>query len=360
MLPDTASADGLRHLIEHIQDAIVAFELVDEDPIVRGVNKAFVEQFGYPRDELLGTDLNERIVPPWRCEEASMLDRRTAGGEINYQQVQRQTASGLREFLYRGIPYADVKSVVDGYAVYTDLTETTQRERQLKVLNRLLRHTLRNKASVIGGNVELLLSKSDPDDAETERAAMEAKEAAEELRELSDEAMQINRVLDTRAASATTVDIVPILHNVVGRFRDRHSSASIETDIPEAASVVVTTGFRGAVDGLVENAIEHNPVSDPRVVVRIEPGPEGEWLDLTVADDGPPIPPADREVITGEAEITQTHHGRGLGLWLVKWTVERSGGQLSFGESDIGGNCVRLRLRRSEALSTRRNADGGL
>jgi nitrogen fixation/metabolism regulation signal transduction histidine kinase len=65
-------------------------------------------------------------------------------------------------------------------------------------------------------------------------------------------------------------------------------------------------------------------------------------------------------VITGEAEITQTHHGRGLGLWLVKWTVERSGGQLSFGESDIGGNCVRLRLRRSEALSTRRNADGGL
>jgi signal transduction histidine kinase len=136
-------------------------------------------------------------------------------------------------------------------------------------LNRLLRHNLRNKASVIGGNVELLLSKSDPDGAETERAAMEAKEAAEELRELSDVAMQINRVLDTRAASATTVNIVPILHNVVGRFRDRHSSASIETDIPEALSVVVTTGFRGAVDGLVENAIEHNPVSDPRVVVRI-------------------------------------------------------------------------------------------
>ena len=117
MLPDTASIDGLRHLIEHIQDAVVAFELVDEDPIVRGVNEAFVEQFGYPREEVLGTDLNERIVPPWCREEAAELDRRTAGGEINYQRVRRQTVSGLREFLYRAVPYTDIGDVVDGYAV---------------------------------------------------------------------------------------------------------------------------------------------------------------------------------------------------------------------------------------------------
>ena len=351
MLPDTASVDGLRHLIEHIQDAVVAFELVDEDPIVRGVNEAFVEQFGYPRGEVLGADLNERIVPPWRREEAAKLDRRTADGEINYQRVRRQTVSGLREFLYRAVPYTDVEHVVDGYAVYTDLTETTQRERQLKVLNRLLRHNLRNKASVIGGNVELLLSGADPDGVEAERAAREAREAAEELRTLSDEAMQINRVLDSRTTRATAADIVPLLRNVTGRFRDRNPSATIETDIPGSASVVVTTGFRGAIEALIENAIEHNPDPEPRVRVRIRPGPEAEWLDLTVADDGPPIPSADREVITGEAEITQTHHGRGLGLWLVKWTVERSGGRLSFGRSDLGGNCVRLRLRRSETAS---------
>lgn len=359
MLPDTASVDGLRHLIEHIQDAVVAFELVDGLPVVRGVNEAFVEQFGYPREEVLGTDLNERIVPPWCREEASALDRRTASGDINYQQVQRQTASGLREFLYRGIPYTDSEDLVDGYAVYTDLTETTQRERQLKVLNRLLRHNLRNKASVIGGNVELLLSRVDTDDEETERAAREARGAAAELRELSDEAMQINRVLDSRTAGATAVDVVPIVRNVVGRFCNRFPAARITTDVPGSVSIVVATGFRSAIGGLVENAIEHNHAPDPQVLVQIEPGPEAEWLDLTVEDDGPLIPSADREVITGEAEITQTHHGRGLGLWLVKWTVERSGGRLSFEESDIGGNCVRLRLRRSESLSSREGDDDG-
>jgi signal transduction histidine kinase len=110
----------------------------------------------------------------------------------------------------------------------------------------------------------------------------------------------------------------------------------------------VTAGVRGAIEGLIENAIEHNPVDDPMVVVRIVPGPEADWVDLTVEDDGPIIPAAERDVVTGEAEITQTHHGQGLGLWLVKWTVEQSGGRLSFEKSDMGGNCVRLRLQTSE------------
>ncbi len=45
------------------------------------------------------------------------------------------------------------------------------------------------------------------------------------------------------------------------------------------------------------------------------------------------------------AEITPTRHGSGHGLWLVKWTAERFGGGLSFGERDPGGNSVRVRLQ---------------
>lgn len=104
MLPEEASVDGLQHLVEHIQDAVAVFELVDGDPIVRGVNEAFIDQFGYSRDAVIDVDLNDRIVPSWLRDEASALDQRTADGEINYRKVHRQTASGLREFLYRGSP----------------------------------------------------------------------------------------------------------------------------------------------------------------------------------------------------------------------------------------------------------------
>lgn len=348
MLPEEASVDGLQHLLEHIQDAVVVFELVDNDPIVRGVNGAFVDQFGYPRAELIGGDLNDCIVPSWLRDEASTLDQRTADGEINYRRVRRQTASGLREFLYRGIPYTEHNDIVDGYAVYTDLTEMTRRERQLKVLNRLLRHNLRNKTAVICGNIDLLLSRIDPEETSAAEAAADAKEAAAALRKLSDEATQINRVLDPDSSDPAETDLALVVSNAIEPFRDRYPSATVETEVPGSAPVLVTSGFRGAIEGLIENAIEHNPADSPRVLVRITPGPEGDWIDLTVEDDGPIIPAAEREVITGEAEITQTQHGRGLGLWLVKWAVARSGGRLSFEESDMGGNCVRLRLRTSE------------
>ncbi|WP_235271316.1 PAS domain-containing protein [Halorubrum saccharovorum] len=39
--------DRYRHLIEHVQDAVVEFDLVDGDPVVSDVNRAFVDVFGY-------------------------------------------------------------------------------------------------------------------------------------------------------------------------------------------------------------------------------------------------------------------------------------------------------------------------
>lgn len=345
MLPDTSAADGLQHLIEHIQDAVVAFELVEGEPVIRGVNKAFVDLFGYPADEVLGCDLNELLVPPWLRTEAAELDRRTESGDINYRHVERQTAVGLREFLYRGVPYDDPEGSIDGYAVYTDLTETTRRERQLKVLNRLLRHNLRNKAAIISGNVDIIERGVGSDSPDVVGAATAAGEAAGQLRKLSEEATQINRVLGSRTERVRAVDITPIVRDVAEQFGSRNPSAAIETELPEPLSVVVSSEFRAAIEALVENAIVHNPSATPRVLIGTRPGPEPDWIDVLIADDGPVIPAAEREVITGAAEITQTCHGQGLGLWLIKWIVDRSGGQLLFEGSEMGGNRICLRLR---------------
>ncbi|MCU4925783.1 hypothetical protein OB905_07270 [Halobacteria archaeon AArc-dxtr1] len=53
-------------------------------------------------------------------------------------------------------------------------------------------------------------------------------------------------------------------------------------------------------------------------------------------------------MITGDDEITELRHGSGLGLWLVKWTVETFGGELSFVRSRAGGSRVQIRLRRCQ------------
>ena len=339
--------DGGRyqHLIEHIQDAVVEFDLVEGEPVITSVNSAFVDVFGYEREALHGDSLNKWIVPEWRIDEARRLDDRTATGEVNYRRVTRETADGLREFLYRGVPYEKNVPRDGGFAVYTDLTEITQTERRLQVMNRVLRHNLRNKATSIVGSTTELLAEFDDQTADRTRVAAMLEASSEDLMTLTEEAADIHRVLESPETDVV-VDCVPIVRDVVGEHRQRSPRARIETDLPASMNVAAGTHLKGAVDSLVDNAIEHNPADEPRVHVRVTAADADGWTTLCVEDDGPQIPAGERRILTGDAEITQKRHSAGLGLWLVKWTVESFGGDLSFATSDLGGNSVRVRLPR--------------
>jgi len=362
----SAATDRYRHLIEHVQDAVVEFDLVDGEPIVTDVNRAFVDVFGYDADEIRGESLNQWVVPDWKIAEAKGLDANTASGEVNYQQVTRETTTGLREFLYRGIPYAGGEGgegsddgldggsgdLDGGFAVYTDLTEVSRNERRLEVLNRVLRHNLRNNANVVAGHTTRLLAELDEQSGETTDMAATIERAAHELEQLAEEAGHIRRVLEHPTDEATDIDPESVVRSVVDDHRRRAPSAAIEIEVADAGMVMADSRLRYAIDSLVDNAIEHNPRSNPGVRVTIEEAEDtpdagsGEWLAIRVADDGPRIPADERDVILDRSEITPTHHGSGLGLWLTELTVETFGGELSFGTSDLGGNDVSIRLRR--------------
>jgi PAS domain S-box-containing protein len=334
--PDGGDAARYRHLIEHVQDAVVEFKLVEGRPVIVGVNPAFEEVFGYDAEKAVGKLLNDLIVPPWLADEAANLDERTAAGQVNYRHVRRQTADGLGEFLYRGIPYEEGR----GFAVYTDLTTANRRERRLEVLNRLLRHNLRNSVNVVVGAAESVREGDD-------EALRMLESGASDLLRLTEEATEIHRTLTETLPGNPTLDCVPLLETVVTEYRERHPEATIRTDLPGSLPATATDRLGAAVGALVENAVVHHD-GDPTVWVAAESVGDSEWVDITVADDGPGIPAAEREVITGEAEITPTRHGTGLGLWLAKWTVERYGGTLAFEGSDASGTRVRLRLYRGD------------
>jgi PAS domain S-box-containing protein len=335
------------HLIEYVQDSVVEFELVDGEPVVRDVNAAFVETFGYGCDDIVGEPLNDWIVPEWLAGEADTLDSRTAAGEINRRRVKRETATGLREFLYRGIPYHedDGTAGLDGFAVYTDITDLTRTEHRLQVLNRVLRHNLRNESNVILGHTARLLDQFDGAPAAAVGAAATIEKAAASLETLIHEADEIDSLLSAPEEDPGGIDCVPVVYDAVTDHRQAAPAADIDADLPDRMVVRGDDHLGEAVRGLIDNAIEHNPADEPFVAVSVtalEPG----WAAVRVADDGPLIADNERAVVTGEAEPTRTRHGSGLGLWLVKWVAERYGGELSFAESEYGGNVVQIRLPR--------------
>ena len=70
-MPDTNPYD---HLVEYIHDATVEFELVDGEPVVLDVNKAFVDIVGYTAADISGRPLNDWIVPEWLASEAGEIE----------------------------------------------------------------------------------------------------------------------------------------------------------------------------------------------------------------------------------------------------------------------------------------------
>ncbi|NGM70760.1 PAS domain S-box protein [Natronolimnobius sp. AArcel1] len=127
-----------QYLIENVQDAVVEFEFVDGEPIVRKVNAAFEEIFGYESEDICNESLNDWIIPAEFEEQGRDIDSTTKDGEIASHQLTRKTADGHREFLHRSIP-CDESESIDGIALYTDITE---RER-IKQKRQLLTETSR-------------------------------------------------------------------------------------------------------------------------------------------------------------------------------------------------------------------------
>jgi len=79
--------------------------------------------------------------------------------------------------------------------------------------------------------------------------------------------------------------------------------------------------------------------------VRVEISADADCPRITVSDDGPGIDHDEIAVLEAGSE-TPLRHGSGIGLWLVKWVVDRSSADLSF-DAGPGGTDVTIRFQQS-------------
>ena len=102
---------------------------------------------------------------------------------------------------------------------------------------------------------------------------------------------------------------------------------------------------RQALGALVDNALRHTRTG---VCVRVEARASGDWITITVADDGPGIDACMAAELFGRFRRGRTRgEGSGLGLTVVRALAEAHGGTASLANSDHGGARATLRLPRN-------------
>ncbi len=330
------TADRFGHLFHLIGDAVVEIELVDFTPIVRAVNPAFEEIFGYNRRTIIGEPLNEFIVPDGVDSRSADFDRRTAEGKPNSAIVERQTTTGIREFLYRGVPYEGPDGRRFGFAIYADITEQRAYERHSQVIHRILRHNLRNDLAVIMATATHLQSRiSDP---AVQEAIQTITEHTERISAIGEEMQTLETVLTERQSPAP-MDVATLCRDAIDAVTEG-STGGIAVDIPIQQQAMAIPELADAVRALVNNALSHGV---PPVTVRLFESDHQVAID--VLDHGDGIPDHEIGPVFGDREITPLDHGSGIGLWLARWTAAVCGGDLQYERTSDDQTRLRLTLR---------------
>ncbi|MFC3477688.1 sensor histidine kinase [Halobacterium litoreum] len=226
---------------------------------------------------------------------------------------------------------------VGGIVALYDITEERQREQRLTVLNRVLRHNLRNELTVATGHAQSIASKTD-DDGIASQAEMVA-DAGDRLLSVAENARDFER-LQERDVQRTAVDPASLLDRVRGDVREDHPDAEIDTEIGVEGSVRTDPDVLAlALSNLVENAIAHADDPEPAVSIRVSTVDDATVFE--VRDGNERIPDIETATLH-EGDETQLQHGQGMGLWVVNWCVTALDGDVTFDYDD--GNVVRVAL----------------
>lgn len=224
---------------------------------------------------------------------------------------------------------------VGGMVVLYDLREERQRKQQLSVLNRVLRHNLRNEMTVINGYAETLERALDDPQLRTQAATISR--AGDRLLTTGEKVRDFDRLQD-QVHHPEPVELEAIVSDIRDQFRRRFPDATVEADVAVRGGPIHTqaTVLELALSNLVENALKHGEAAAPTVRIRAEAtGDPDVGARVEVSDSNDRIPDGEIDVLETDSE-TPLEHGQGIGLWIVNWCVAKLNGD--FEHRYEGGN----------------------
>jgi signal transduction histidine kinase len=208
-------------------------------------------------------------------------------------------------------------------------------------------HELRTPLAVL--RAELELARIAATDDRFIRALDSALEESDRLGQLIEDLLLLARTDERQATAQALVDVADVVDPLLPRFRTLAQKRGITLHKKGDGDAVVRADARAlgrSVANLLDNAIRH-AAQDGTVTLEITQRPDGTAI--TVTDDGPGVPPEERDRIT--QRFTQLDRtavptgGAGLGLAIVASVTAVHGGRVTIADAESGqGLAVTIQL----------------
>jgi PAS domain S-box-containing protein len=219
-----------------------------------------------------------------------------------------------------------------------DITELQRQREHLSVLQRYLRHNMRNDLNVIHGVADGLTDAlEDPDlagrAATIRQHADSLHSSAELVKDLSETVFG-----DDETIREVTIDAV------IGAALDSLEAEPDRITGPDDAvdaAVEVGDQLERSLAQLFDSLLEH---ASPEGGLDLSVHPADETVQLTVECLDCEIPEMELSAFDAEGDRSATHHPSGMGLWGTKSLVESYGGAVTYEETPEGTVLIRVML----------------
>jgi len=338
-----------RELVDQLQG--VALWTVTEPGEFEYISDGFEEIWGIPTEEVEEdfTRLFETIHPEDR-------DRVRENIKATVDELRNESYEGrviqpdgsVRWVLTRQVLLRDDDGdVAEIVGICTDITEQKTREQELELLNRIVRHDIRNDMSVVLGWTQML---NDHVDAEGEEYLQKILASGEHVVELTEVARDyVGTVVSDGEPTIEPVSLRSVLETELSLREESFPEAEFVVDgsLPDV-EVTANSMLNSVFRNLLNNAVQHNDKDTPRG--EISCAVQDDDVEVRIADNGPGIPDDRKEIVFGKGERGLGSPGTGIGLYLVQTLVAQYGGDIWVEDNEPMGTVFVVELPRADPL----------
>ena len=209
-------------------------------------------------------------------------------------------------------------------------------------------HELRTPLTVIRGQVEVLSAQSHPSIEEVRRVERLVQAEVSRITRLVDDLLLLAKSEETQFLHLQSIDLRSYIEDLWGGMSLTAERRFELSAIPKGTLQADPDRLAQALRNLARNAIEHTAAPDGLVRLEVE-AVASERVRFVVADNGPGIPPDQRELIFDrfhrtDAARDRASGGTGLGLAIVRAIAQAHAGHVTAGERPGGGARIEIEL----------------